>query len=63
MKAKKLSFAVIAMAIVVVTVAVVSCKKDNENAMNNKIESARTFDPRQIERHPISSEPGGGNFK
>ncbi len=49
MKTKKLSFAIIAMAIVVIAVAVVSCKKDNENAMNNKTESARTFDPRQIE--------------
>ncbi len=63
MKAKKVSFAIIAMAIVAIAVAVVSCKKDNENAMNNKTKSARTFDPRQIERHPISSEPGGGNFK
>ena len=49
MKTKKLSFAIIAMAIVVIAVTVVSCKKDNENAMNNKTESARTFDPRQIE--------------
>lgn len=48
-KTKKLSFAIIAMAIVAIAVAVVSCKKDNENAMNNKTESARTFNPRLIE--------------
>lgn len=50
MKTKKLSFAVIAMAIVVIAVTVVSCKKDNENMLNhNDYTIWETIDIRQIE--------------
>lgn len=49
MKTRKLSFTIIAMAIVAIVVAVVSCKKEVENKINNRTELPRTFDPRQIE--------------
>lgn len=50
MKTKKLSFAIIAMAIVVVTVAVAACKKDTENALNSKGNNAKeAFDLRKID--------------
>ncbi len=41
--------AVVAMAIIAIAMAFVSCKKENENALNNQTDSARTFDPRQVE--------------
>lgn len=50
MKTKKLSFAIIAMAIVAVAVAVVACKKDTENALNSKGNNAKeAFDLRKID--------------
>lgn len=50
MKTKKLSFAIIAMAIVAFTVAVVACKKDTGNALNSKDNNAKeAFDLRKIE--------------
>lgn len=49
MKRTNVILAITALAIVAVAMAVVSCKKDNANVLNNKIESTPTFDPRQIE--------------
>ncbi len=50
MKTKKLSFAIIAMAIVAFTVAVVACKKDTGNALNSKDNNAKeAFDLRKID--------------
>lgn len=50
MKTKKLSFAIIAMAIVAFTVAIVACKKDTGNALNSKDNNAKeAFDLRKID--------------
>lgn len=45
---KRFAF-ILVIAIMTFSMAVVSCKKEDENKMNNKTELPRTFDPRQIE--------------
>ena len=49
MKTSRLFLAIIAMAIVATAVAVVSCKKDTENALNKEYNTQQSFDYRQIE--------------
>ena len=49
MKTRKLSFAIIAIAIITISVTIMSCKKDNENSLHVQNEAtSQSFDYRQI---------------
>ena len=48
MKRTNVFLAIAAVAIVAIAMIVMSCKKENANVLNNKVESNPTFDPRQI---------------